>query len=178
VALIIEAPYRDIANRLYISPQIPQDQFFSEVVRSTYRNDYRRAIIEHPRLRFDGVYIAVCHCMCGLMSSHVKSYMLELTFVCKTCLLLPLHNTHCYPNKFFLQTSWSKRKCLGECKPLDNIPSLSVSRMSSHPTSGSSTLKDRRFYPDGTVLSLLANDDNPSEIVGLLRPSYRRPVRA
>lgn len=32
------------------------------MVDTLYEGDHRRAVIEHPRVRFDGVYIAVCHC--------------------------------------------------------------------------------------------------------------------
>ncbi|GJJ11307.1 hypothetical protein Clacol_005539 [Clathrus columnatus] len=37
-------------------PSIPLDDLCLR-----YRSDYRRMFIEHPRVRFDGVYIAICH---------------------------------------------------------------------------------------------------------------------
>lgn len=57
-------PGRKITKQLYRSPQIPDDLSFSDIVDTVYDRDHRRALIEHPRIRFDGVYISICHCMC------------------------------------------------------------------------------------------------------------------
>lgn len=35
----------------------------TDIIAEAYFFDYRRMFIEHPRLRLDGVYIAVCHYM-------------------------------------------------------------------------------------------------------------------
>jgi len=109
--------WRDITSRLYVFPQIRRGQSFPEIVRSKYDNDYRQATIEHPRLRFDGVYIAVCH----------------------------------YIRPGQSENAW-----------------VNVSHLVTYH-------RYLRFLPEGTVLSLLANDDNPSDIVRSLKPSYRRP---
>lgn len=52
----------DIVRILYRPPQIPEDSLITEIVDTMYGNDYRNTLILHPRVRFDGVYIAVCHC--------------------------------------------------------------------------------------------------------------------
>lgn len=44
----------------YVPPQI-SDDLTIEGLAERYTHDYRRLYIEHPRLRLDGVYIAVCH---------------------------------------------------------------------------------------------------------------------
>jgi F-box protein 9 len=51
---------RDFVHLAYKPPQIPDDESLTDIVKR-YDSDYRRAYIEHPRLRLDGVYIAVCH---------------------------------------------------------------------------------------------------------------------
>ncbi len=43
-------------------PQIPAEEEFEALVLK-YMTDYRCIYIEHPRIRYDGVYIAVCHYM-------------------------------------------------------------------------------------------------------------------
>lgn len=44
----------------YIPPQILH-AMEADIIAESYLSDYRRMYIEHPRLRLDGVYIAVCH---------------------------------------------------------------------------------------------------------------------
>ena len=51
---------RPLAHRTYVPPQVTDD-FMLDDVASSYSFDYRRLYVEHPRLRLDGVYIAVCH---------------------------------------------------------------------------------------------------------------------
>lgn len=41
-------------------PQIPDDEELDGLL-ATYLGDYRRLYIEQPRVRLDGVYIAICH---------------------------------------------------------------------------------------------------------------------
>ena len=48
--------------RAYRPPQIPDDAEFAEIL-ELYTGDLRRMFIEQPRVRMDGVYIAVCHYM-------------------------------------------------------------------------------------------------------------------
>ena len=48
--------------RAYHRPQIPDDAEFAEIL-ELYMGDLRRMFIEQPRVRIDGVYIAVCHYM-------------------------------------------------------------------------------------------------------------------
>jgi len=108
--------WREMTTQFYRHPQILEAVSFSGVVDAMYERDHRRALIEHPRVRFDGVYIAVCH--------YVRPGLSENAWI---------NVTHLITYHRYL-----------------------------------------RFFPDGTVLSLLANDDNPSEIVHILLPSYRR----
>jgi F-box protein 9 len=44
----------------YKPPQIRNLTLIDDIV-GQYLYDYRRVYVEHPRLRTDGVYIAVCH---------------------------------------------------------------------------------------------------------------------
>jgi F-box protein 9 len=62
VLCIINICNRDFVQLAYKPPQIADDESIANVV-ELYSSDYRRAYIEHPRLRLDGVYIAVCHYM-------------------------------------------------------------------------------------------------------------------
>lgn len=62
VLCIINICNRDFVQLAYKPPQIADDKSIANVV-ELYSLDYRRAYIEHPRLRLDGVYIAVCHYM-------------------------------------------------------------------------------------------------------------------
>jgi F-box protein 9 len=61
--LSIYVTLRSFAARIYKPPQIPPGLSLDEVA-DGYGSDYRRLFVEHPRLRLDGVYIAVCHYMC------------------------------------------------------------------------------------------------------------------
>ena len=54
---------RTFVEELYVPPQITYDEEIDDLL-DDYMNDYRRVYIEHPRIRLDGVYIAVCHYMC------------------------------------------------------------------------------------------------------------------
>ncbi|KAG2128581.1 hypothetical protein DEU56DRAFT_819076 [Suillus clintonianus] len=56
------AIWRDFVHLAYKPPQIADDESITNIVES-YNSDYRKVYIEHPRLRLDGVYIAVCHYM-------------------------------------------------------------------------------------------------------------------
>jgi F-box protein 9 len=56
----------------YKPPQIPHGLAL-ETVADEYLSDYRRVYIEHPRLRLDGVYIAVCHYVCVHCSHDIFS---------------------------------------------------------------------------------------------------------
>ena len=51
-----------MVQAIYKPPQIvDEDELTALVVK--YMTDYRRIYIEHPRVRYDGIYIAVCHYM-------------------------------------------------------------------------------------------------------------------
>ncbi|KIM90425.1 hypothetical protein PILCRDRAFT_812167, partial [Piloderma croceum F 1598] len=52
--------WRGLVEITYKPPQI-RHGLALETVAAEYMSDYRRVYIEHPRLRLDGVYIAVCH---------------------------------------------------------------------------------------------------------------------
>lgn len=53
---------RQFVNRIYKPPQVDEEEDTGVLVRK-YMGDFRRVFIEHPRVRLDGVYIAVCHYM-------------------------------------------------------------------------------------------------------------------
>ncbi|THV02465.1 hypothetical protein K435DRAFT_836336 [Dendrothele bispora CBS 962.96] len=52
--------WRELVDATYKTPQVP-DEDTVKVLLDQYLYDYRRLYIEHPRVRMDGVYIAVCH---------------------------------------------------------------------------------------------------------------------
>lgn len=62
VLCVINICNRDFVHLAYKPPQIADNESVTNIV-ELYSSDYRRAYIEHPRLRMDGVYIAVCHYM-------------------------------------------------------------------------------------------------------------------
>lgn len=53
---------RALVQLLYVPPQLP----FSALTLSSFDEDYRYYYTHQPRVRLDGVYIAVCHCMCAI----------------------------------------------------------------------------------------------------------------
>ncbi|KAG1860684.1 hypothetical protein DFJ58DRAFT_701133 [Suillus subalutaceus] len=109
------AIWRDFVQLAYKPPQIADDESITNIV-ELYSSDYRRAYIEHPRLRLDGVYIAVCHYM--RMGSSENAWV---------------NVTHLITYHRYL-----------------------------------------RFFPNGQVLSLLANDEwQPQTVIPMLKPSLR-----
>ncbi|KAI0630558.1 hypothetical protein C8Q77DRAFT_212597 [Trametes polyzona] len=52
--------WRPMVQQVLKPPQIPTEEDLDAIV-LRYMTDYRRIYIEHPRVRYDGVYIAVCH---------------------------------------------------------------------------------------------------------------------
>src|SRR5712672_2664173 len=53
---------RSFVETVYKAPQILPNEVLNDIV-DKYSSDYRRVYIERPRVRLDGVYIAVCHYM-------------------------------------------------------------------------------------------------------------------
>lgn len=53
--------WRAHVQAIYKPPQIPEDEDELEMLIGDYLKDHRRLYIEHPRIRLDGVYIAMCH---------------------------------------------------------------------------------------------------------------------
>jgi len=107
--------WRDFVRATYKPPQIPDDQDINALLHH-YLADYRRFYIEHPRLRLDGVYIAVCH--------YIRSGLSENAWV---------NVSHLITYHRYL-----------------------------------------RFYPNGQVLSLLANEDmGPQQVIPVLKPTLR-----
>jgi len=106
---------RELVKITYKPPQIPHGLDL-EAIADDYMSDYRRVYIEHPRLRLDGVYIAVCH--------YVRAGLSENAWV--------------------------------------NINHL----VTYH--------RYLRFFPNGQVLSLLANEElEPRQVIPLLKPTLR-----
>ena len=61
-----------MVKTIYQPPQITDVEEL-EALEVKYMLDYRRIYVEHPRVRYDGVYIAVCHYMYVLRSSMLYS---------------------------------------------------------------------------------------------------------
>ncbi len=59
---------------IYKPPQIPDDEDVGALVMK-YKEDFRHVYIEHPRIRLDGVYIAVCHYMYVYKRSNSNIYL-------------------------------------------------------------------------------------------------------
>lgn len=62
LVLIQTRKSRPMVQSVLKPPQIPTEEEFEALVLK-YMTDYRCIYIEHPRIRYDGVYIAVCHYM-------------------------------------------------------------------------------------------------------------------
>lgn len=54
---------RELVGLTYKPPQVPDEETMLPVIEQ-FKSDYRRVYVEHPRVRTDGVYIAVCHYVC------------------------------------------------------------------------------------------------------------------
>ncbi|KIY53334.1 hypothetical protein FISHEDRAFT_63368 [Fistulina hepatica ATCC 64428] len=52
--------WRHFVTRAYVPPQVPHKDIVIKLL-GGFRFDYRRFFIEQPRVRLDGVYIAVCY---------------------------------------------------------------------------------------------------------------------
>ncbi|OCH87518.1 hypothetical protein OBBRIDRAFT_837296 [Obba rivulosa] len=107
--------WKDFVSAIYKSPQIPVNESIDSLAQK-YMADYRRLYIEHPRVRLDGVYIAVCH----------------------------------YIRNGLSENAW-----------------VNVSHLITYH-------RYLRFYPNGQVLSLLANEElSPHQVIPLLKPTLR-----
>ncbi|KZT20088.1 hypothetical protein NEOLEDRAFT_1182822 [Neolentinus lepideus HHB14362 ss-1] len=107
--------WREFVHETYKPPQIPDERDIKNFVQH-YLYDYRRVYIEQPRLRLDGVYIAVCH----------------------------------YVRQGLSQNAW-----------------VNISHLITYH-------RFLRFFPDGQVISLLANEEmTPQQIIPLLKSSLR-----
>ncbi|KAI5120371.1 hypothetical protein M0805_006893 [Coniferiporia weirii] len=107
--------WKHLVQKTYVPPQITEE-LTPETIADRYLYDYRRFYIEHPRLRLDGVYIAICH----------------------------------YNRPGLSENAWIK-----------------VNHFITYH-------RYLRFFPDGTVISLLANEEmEPRTIIPLLGPSLR-----
>ena len=51
---------RELVTTTYKTPQIHETDDLTTLM-DQYTYNYRRMFIEHPRIRLDGVYIAICH---------------------------------------------------------------------------------------------------------------------
>ncbi|KAG0709406.1 hypothetical protein DFH29DRAFT_229248 [Suillus ampliporus] len=115
VLCLDSAIWRDFVHLAYKPPQIPDDESITDIA-ELYSSDYRRVYMEHPRLRLDGVYIAVCHYM--RMGSSENAWV---------------NISHLVTYNRYL-----------------------------------------RFFPNGEVLSLLANEEwQPQTVIRILKPTLR-----
>ncbi|KAJ7180737.1 hypothetical protein C8R46DRAFT_1070446 [Mycena filopes] len=116
--------WRDLVVLSYKPPQVAHLESMVPVVKQ-YHSDFRRVYIEHPRVRLDGVYIAVCH------------YVYALS----------VHGTMVVINS----NSW-----------------VNISHLITYH-------RYLRFFPDGKVLSLLANEEaSPAQVIHTLKPTLRK----
>ncbi|KXN87426.1 F-box only protein 9 [Leucoagaricus sp. SymC.cos] len=107
--------WRSLVVSTYREPQIPDMKDLAEVI-TRHMFDYRRVFIEQPRVRTDGVYIAICH----------------------------------YIRPGLSENQW-----------------VNISHLITYH-------RYLRFYPNGQVLSLLANEEHPPQtIINMLKPSLR-----
>ncbi|EIW58273.1 SCF ubiquitin ligase complex subunit HRT3 [Trametes versicolor FP-101664 SS1] len=79
--------WRPMVQSVLKPPQIPTEEDFEALVLK-YMTDYRCIYIEHPRIRYDGVYIAVCHYIrngvgpnAWINYSHLVTYYRYLRFL-------------------------------------------------------------------------------------------------
>ncbi|KAJ3866824.1 hypothetical protein EV359DRAFT_35802 [Lentinula novae-zelandiae] len=111
--------WRKLAKETYKPPQIPvlpDGSSSLEYLSKQYLYDYRRLYIEHPRIRLDGVYIAVCH----------------------------------YIRPGLSENSW-----------------VNVNHLITYH-------RYLRFFPNGQVISLLTNEEQPpAHVIPLLKPTLR-----
>ncbi|KAJ7446724.1 hypothetical protein FB451DRAFT_1148253 [Mycena latifolia] len=108
--------WRELVVLSYKSPQVPSLESMVPVVKE-YHSDFRRVYVEHPRLRLDGIYIAICH----------------------------------YVRPGLSENSW-----------------VNISHLITYH-------RYLRFFPDGMVLSLLANEEtSPAQLIHTLKPSLRK----
>ncbi|KAN0130948.1 hypothetical protein V8E53_011326 [Lactarius tabidus] len=109
------AIWRSFVETVYKPPQISPNEILDDIVEN-YSSDYRRVYIEQPRVRLDGVYIAVCHYI-----RHGQS-----------------------------ENAW-----------------VNISHLITYH-------RYLRFYPNGQVISLLANEEHePQQVITILRPTLR-----
>ncbi|KAG8898411.1 hypothetical protein FRC01_010927, partial [Tulasnella sp. 417] len=107
--------WRRVVQWAYVPPQVDDLAMMREIGKS-YDDDWRHMYINHPRVRLDGVYIAVCH----------------------------------YIRRGHNENPW-----------------VTVSHLITYH-------RYLRFMPDGTVLSLLTNNEvPPSQVVHTLVPSLK-----
>jgi F-box protein 9 len=70
--------HRPFVETIYKPPQILPDEALDDIL-DKYSSDYRRVYIERPRVRLDGVYIAVCHYMyLPVKEVHLSCHLLEV----------------------------------------------------------------------------------------------------
>ncbi|KLO12699.1 hypothetical protein SCHPADRAFT_829062 [Schizopora paradoxa] len=121
--------WRSFSHSIYFYPQVPADFTMKDAIRK-YHNDYRRLYIEQPRIRLDGVYIAVCHYV----------YVEEASI-----------RVHCLILKFISRAGYS-----------ENLWVQTSHLITYH--------RYLRFFPDGRVICLRANEDqSPQTIIPQLR---------
>ncbi|KAF8575209.1 hypothetical protein K439DRAFT_1420045 [Ramaria rubella] len=80
--------WRRVVKNTIVPQQLSDPTITLPKLTERYRCDYRRLFIEHPRLRFDGVYISICHYVRNGLSenpwvtvSHLITYRRFLRFL-------------------------------------------------------------------------------------------------
>ncbi|KAF8479810.1 hypothetical protein DFH94DRAFT_631706 [Russula ochroleuca] len=107
--------WRSFVETIYRPPQISPNETLDDIL-DKHSSDYRRVYVERPRVRLDGVYIAVCH----------------------------------YIRHGLSENAW-----------------VNISHLITYH-------RYLRFYPNGQVISLLANEEHePQHVITMLRPTLR-----
>ncbi|KAF8738719.1 F-Box protein, partial [Rhizoctonia solani] len=154
--------WRDFVISTYLPPQIPDNVPLSDYI-TRFDYDMRRLYIEVPRLRMDGVYIAVCHYVYvsyfhlhplankppadeARAKTYGQTYVPDLsTQPILTPIHLPIHLTATYSPVHL-------HRCVGQ---VDHLVTYH---------------RYLRFLPDGRVLSLLDQNLEPREAVHIITP--------
>ncbi|KAF8757997.1 F-Box protein [Rhizoctonia solani] len=138
--------WRDFVISTYLPPQIPDNVPLSDYI-TRFDYDMRRLYIEVPRLRMDGVYIAVCH------------------YVYVPC--FPLHPL---ANKPPVDEARAKTYGQTYVPDLSTQPILTPIHFPIHLTATYSRSLTPMRWTDGRVLSLLDQNLEPREAVHIITP--------
>ena len=70
---VTDAIPSELVQSIYKPPQLPTADDLHLVIKQ-YSSNFRRLYIEHPRVRYDGIYIAICHYTLVSIQPNLKAY--------------------------------------------------------------------------------------------------------